>query len=249
MKHHVKSLTVFTLILSLICPIAAAANNRPSLKNTLAQSTTTNQRQAQANLLLQQGIKQANTKQLDAALQSLQQALNIYQQIKDLAGQGQTLQKLGDVYAAKKDSSKSIAAYEQSLVIARQINHRDLEARSLLNLGVVYNSLKKYDKALEFLPQSWQIAQDIKSRELQLQSLIQLLEAYKAQGNTAKLQEYQQQLATNFGNVIKYVVAFQAYSQIAVLTEQKQYQKAIELGQQVLEFFKAINLIVMIVSY
>ncbi|BAY98742.1 hypothetical protein NIES37_26940 [Tolypothrix tenuis PCC 7101] len=242
MKYHVKSLTVFTLILSLICPIAAAANNRPSLKNTLAQSTTANNRQAQANRLLQQGIKQANTKQLDAALQSLQQALNIYQQIKDLAGQGQTLQKLGDVYAAKKDSSKAIAAYEKSLVIARQINNRDLEARNLLNLGVVYNSLKKYDQALEFLPQSWQIAQNINSRELQLQSLIQLFEAYQAQGNTAKVQEYQQQLATKFGDVIKYVVAFQSYSQIAVLTEQKQYQKAIELGQQVLEFFQTNKL-------
>ncbi|MBD2209855.1 CHAT domain-containing protein [Nostoc linckia FACHB-104] len=242
MKYHVKSLTTFTLILSLICPIAAAANRNPAVKNTLAQSTTTKNGQAQANRLLQQGIKQANTKQLDAALQSLQQALNIYQQIKDSAGQGQTLQKLGDVYAAKKDSSKSIAAYEQSLVIARQINNRDLEARSLLNLGVVYNSIKKYDKALEFLPQSWQIAQNINSRELQLQSLIQLFEAYNAQGNTAKAQEYQQQLATNFGEVIKYVVALQSYNQISVLTQQKQYQKAIELGQQVLEFFQTNKL-------
>ncbi|MDZ7958609.1 MAG: CHAT domain-containing protein [Aulosira sp. DedQUE10] len=242
MNYHVKSLTLVTLILSFICPIASAANNRQALKDTLAQSTTVQNRQAEANRLLQQGIKQSNTKQLDAALQSLQQALGIYQQIKDLAGQGQTQQKLGDVYAVKKDTNKSIAAYEQSLVIARQIKNRDLEARSLLNLGVVYNSIKNYDKALEFLPQSWQIAQDIKSRELQFKSLIQLLETYSAKGNTAKVREYQQQLATNFGEVLKYVLAINSSNQMAVFNQQKQYQKAIELGQQVLEFLQKTKL-------
>ncbi len=44
MQHHLKSLTLFTLI----CPIALAANNRLALKDTLPQLTTSQNRQAES---------------------------------------------------------------------------------------------------------------------------------------------------------------------------------------------------------
>ncbi|BAY27832.1 hypothetical protein NIES2100_76580 [Calothrix sp. NIES-2100] len=242
MSYHLKSLTLFTLILSLICPVASAANNRLALKDTLAQATTNQNRQAQANKLLQQGITQLNAQQLDAALKSLQQALAIYQQIKDRAGEGETLKNLGSVYANKKKNSQAIELYQQSLVIAREIKNSDLEAENLLNLGTIHNSIKQPDQALGFLQQSLQIAQTTKNREVQFKVLPLLIEAYNAKGDPQKAQEYTQQLLTNFPGLSKYLLAFTLFGQLSAYNQQKNYPKAIEVGQQALEIFQKTKL-------
>ncbi len=52
----------------------------------LAQSTTTPDRKAEGDRLLQKGIQQYQTSQFEAAMESWQQALQIYREIKDRQG-------------------------------------------------------------------------------------------------------------------------------------------------------------------
>lgn len=241
MSYHFQSLTLFTLILSLTCPVASAASNRLALQYTVAQNTTTQtnkNRQAQADKLLQQGITQLRANQFDAATKSLEQALAIYKQIKNRGGEGETLKNLGTVYFNKKNNSKAIELYQQSLVIAREIKNRNLESENLLNLGIVHNTLKQPDKALGFLKQSLQIAQETKNREVQFKVLPPLIEAYTAKGDTKKVEEITQRLLTDFPGLSRYLLAFNLFGELSANNQQKNYPKAIESGQQALEIFQ-----------
>jgi CHAT domain-containing protein len=240
---RLQSLTL-VLVLSLICPPALAIKNSVNEENLAqaANSSPQQNRKSEADRLLKQGIKQLGIKQVDAALQSLQQALAIYKEIKDRQGQGETLKNLGNVYFNKKDNPKAIEAYQQSLVIAREIKDRDLEARNLLNLGIVYNSIKNYDKALEFLVPSWKIAQGMKDSELQFKALSQLSSTYTAKGDTAKAQIYQKEFVTQFPEVFKILETVILYGQLELYTQKKEPQKAIKFGQKALEKIRKVNL-------
>jgi hypothetical protein len=63
-------------------------NPKSKIPNSQMLAQTPDARKAEADRLLQQGIQQAQTSQFEAALQSWQQALIIYREIKDHKGEG-----------------------------------------------------------------------------------------------------------------------------------------------------------------
>jgi tetratricopeptide (TPR) repeat protein len=75
----------------------------------------------QAYQLFQQGIGQYQISQFEPALQSWQQALMFYQQIKDREGERKALGTLGLAYRALGNYAKAIDHLQQTLNIAREI--------------------------------------------------------------------------------------------------------------------------------
>jgi tetratricopeptide (TPR) repeat protein len=73
------------------------------------------QSQIEADKLLVQGEKQAQSSQFKDALQSFQQALSIYQTIGDSWGKGAVLGDLGFVYNALGDYVKELECHQQAL--------------------------------------------------------------------------------------------------------------------------------------
>ena len=154
---------------------------------------TTDASQAEGDRLLQQGYQQFETRQFPAALNSWQQALQIYRAIKNRYGEGRALGHLGYTYISLGNYAKAIEYAQQSLSIAREIKDRQGEAFTLSILGGAYISLGNSAKAIEYLQQSLGIAREIKDRQREA-FVISLLEiAYKYLGNYAKLIEYAQQ--------------------------------------------------------
>ncbi|MCL1467825.1 CHAT domain-containing protein [Argonema galeatum] len=123
-----------------------------------------NPRKVEADRLLQQGIEQFQTSQFEAALQSWQQALTIYREIKDRKVEGNALGNLGEAYRNLGDYPKAIEYYQQSLAISREIKDRQGEGTLLGNLGNAYYSLGDYPKAIEYQQQSLAILREIKDR-------------------------------------------------------------------------------------
>ncbi|MEG3849788.1 tetratricopeptide repeat protein, partial [Microcoleus sp. herbarium19] len=103
-------------------------------------------RQAEGDRLLQQGIQQYQTGQLRAALNSWEQALQIYRAIKNRQGEGNALGGLGVAYRSLGDYIKAIEYAQQHLAIAREIKNRQGEGGALGNLGGAYLSLGICDK-------------------------------------------------------------------------------------------------------
>jgi CHAT domain-containing protein/Tfp pilus assembly protein PilF len=154
---------------------------------------TRDERKAEADSLLKQGIQQFQTGQVETALQSWQQALIIFREIKDRKGEGGVLTNLGVTYHALGDYTKAIEYHQQSLAIAREIKDRKGEGTALGNLGIAYKNLGDYLKAIEYHQQRLAIAQEIKDRLGEGKALGNLGFAYHSLGNYPKAIEYHQQ--------------------------------------------------------
>ncbi|MBD2336549.1 CHAT domain-containing protein [Calothrix sp. FACHB-156] len=188
--HKIALLTLITLLTT----IGQTPINLPVIVGiTQALAQTPSSRQAEADKLFNQGIQQFQTSQFEAALQSWQQALIIYREIKDRQGEGAALGNLGIAYDALGDYPKAIEYHQQNLAIAKEIKDRLGEGGALGNLGLAYHALGDYPKAIDYLQQSLVIAQGMKDRLGEGKSLGNLGLAYYALGDYPKAIEYYQQ--------------------------------------------------------
>ncbi|MCZ8308225.1 MAG: tetratricopeptide repeat protein [Microcystis sp. LE19-98.1E] len=207
-----------------------------------AEKPPASPQQKEADRLLEQGAQQYKISQFGEALQSWEQALQIYREIKNRQGEANSLGNLGIAYGSLGQYQKAIEFYQQSLTIAKEIGDRQGEANSLGNLGNAYRSLGQYQKAIEYHQQSLAIDREIKNRQGEAASLGNLGNAYSSLGQYQKAIEYlQQQLtiakeigdrqgeANSLGNLGI------AYGSLG------QYQKAIEYHQQSLAINREIG--------
>ena len=112
------------------------------LLSTTAQAQTSQDQKTEADKLLEQGNQQFQRSQYKDAIQSWQQALVIYQKLKDRNGEANSLGNLGIAYNSLGQYPKAIEFHQQSLAIFREIGdspeerlrQRNGEANSLGNL-------------------------------------------------------------------------------------------------------------------
>ncbi|MBD2086997.1 tetratricopeptide repeat protein [Trichocoleus sp. ST-U3] len=191
MRFQIRLLSAIALLTSAATPFPP---NFPALfPTTQALAQTPDARKAEADQLLVQGIQQAQTSQFEAALQSWQQALSLYREIKNRLGEGQSLGNLGNAYRYLGDYAKAIDYHQQSLAIMREIKDRLGEGKSLGNLGNAYDSLGDYAKAIEYHQQYLAITREIKDRLGEGGALGNLGVTYKNLGDYAKAIDYYQQ--------------------------------------------------------
>ncbi|MCC3593453.1 CHAT domain-containing protein [Microcoleus sp. PH2017_28_MFU_U_A] len=152
-----------------------------------------NVRETEADRLLQQGLQQYKTGQLVTAINSWQQALQIYHALKNRLGEGKALSSLGLAYISLGNYAQAIEYSQQSLAIARELKNRDWEGLALGNLGAAHHFLGNYTKAIEYLQLSLAIAREIKDRLLEGATLATLGKAYIFLGDYAKAIEYSRQ--------------------------------------------------------
>ncbi|MEG4859253.1 CHAT domain-containing protein [Microcoleus sp. K1-B6] len=162
-----------------------------SLFPAIAQ--TTDARKAEGDRLMQQGQQQYQTSQFPAALNSWQQALQIYRALKNRRGEGGALGILGLAYLSLGNDAKAIEYSQQSLAIAREIKDRKTEGVALRILGLAYFYQGNDAKAIDYSQQSLAIAREIKDRKGEGSVLGNLGNAYYSLGDYAKAIEYGQQ--------------------------------------------------------
>ena len=163
MRPTLKSVGL-TLLLVCSTTIALCVPANMGRSSVLAQSTTTQDRKAEADRLLQQGFQQMKTSQYEAALQTLEQALSLYRAIPDLKGEAKVLGNLGVAYLSLSQYEKAIGYFEQALPIFQGVKNRNGEAMVLMNLGIAYSSMSQYEKAIGYFEQAQPIFQQIKDR-------------------------------------------------------------------------------------
>lgn len=190
-RFYQLSLITATLFLS-FSPISWGETTL-QIRNTVAQTSIIH-RKSEAETLTQTGLKQLENNQAEAAIKTFQQALTIYQEIKDRSGEGETLKNLGNAYFAGGNPTKAMEIYQQSLTIAKEIKNRDLEAKALQNIGTIYRLQENYTKAVEYLEPALLAAREVKNQEIELKALVSLGLVYDSLGNFQKVAEYYEQL-------------------------------------------------------
>ena len=78
--------------------------------------------------------------------------------VKDRAGEGITLNSLGNAYRLLGRYEKAIEYNEQALAVLREVNDRADEGLALTNLGIAYGGLGRHEKAVEYLERALTIS-------------------------------------------------------------------------------------------
>ncbi|XWK91305.1 MAG: tetratricopeptide repeat protein [Phormidium sp.] len=159
--------------------VIARSINNPQVESSLQQALSvvwseSNPRKTEADRLLQQGIEQGKNSQFEAALQSFQQALIIYREIKYRLGEGAAMGNLGVAYLGLSNYKMAINYSEQQLLISREFKDRTNEGAALVNIGIAYRNLSDYTKAIKYLQQSLAIAREIKDQQIEIKVLANL---------------------------------------------------------------------------
>lgn len=123
-----------------------------------AQETGSDERKDEADYLMDKGFRLFNSRQAQAALESWQQALKIYQDVKYKKGEIEALGYLGIAYRAVGNYEKALYYLQNQLNLIQQSQDRRDEGAALGNLGLLYHSLKKYPQAIKLQQESLRIA-------------------------------------------------------------------------------------------
>jgi CHAT domain-containing protein/Tfp pilus assembly protein PilF len=123
-----------------------------------------NNRQSEANRLLQQGFQQFNLSQFQEAIISWERALDLYRAAGNRQGEVNALENLGVAHNSLGQYRSAIEIFEQLLSVFRELGNLAGEGRALGSLGLAYFSLGQYEQAIEFHEQDIEIAREIGNR-------------------------------------------------------------------------------------
>ena len=115
------------------------------------------------NALNQIGPVQHATGNTDAAAVSLQQALELYRELGDRAGEGEALIHLGDIAAGSANSAHARDCYEHARVVAADIAAPSLEAHALEGISQCHRRDGQTGQATAALQAALEIYQRIGS--------------------------------------------------------------------------------------
>jgi CHAT domain-containing protein/Flp pilus assembly protein TadD len=176
----------FAAFLTLFATVSLSLPVRPtvvfSASPTSAQ-TPEDPRQAQAEQLYQQGIKQYQQGQLEAAIESWQKVLPIYQQLQNHQRTRAVLGTLGATYLMLGDNRKAIEFSEQFLSLAKEMGDRSSIGQAFGNLGMAYKGIGEYVKAIEFHQEALAIMRELKNRQGEGRVLGNLGSAFEGLGD------------------------------------------------------------------
>jgi tetratricopeptide (TPR) repeat protein len=121
--------------------------------------------QSEIRQLVEQGRRQQEQGQLEAALSTFQQVVTLAQRYRLRREEAIFLGKLGVIYFDLKQPQKSIDAFSQSLSVFQEIKLPQGEAATLIGLGGVYADLGQSQKALDAFNRALSIFRQIGDRE------------------------------------------------------------------------------------
>ncbi len=234
-----KARVIAPLILTLLTTAATPWWFSVALSAQPVIAPTTPTRQQQAERLLQLGIGQHKRGQFQSALELLQEALAIYQELGDRSNVANSLKSLGDTYFSLGQYQQSLEFYQQSLLIRQALRDRQGEAEALDGLSNAYLYLGQEQRAKKFEDQAQAVRRELGNPRREAAFLSNLGVASESQGqNQQAIEFHQQQLkiaqetGDRFGEANALNNLAQAYE------SQGQYQQAIELRNQQLELAK-----------
>ncbi|MEM8809881.1 MAG: CHAT domain-containing protein [Cyanobacteria bacterium P01_G01_bin.38] len=208
----------------------------------LSEASNSDPQQAEAARLLVQGVQQFQNSQYPAALETLQQALAMFQAIENRQGEVDTLYTLSVVYRTLSQYQTALEVSQQALEIAREINYPQGEASALSGLGLAYYTLGQYSQAISFHQQHLDLARATGERLDEAAAFSNLGLVHDAIGQYSQaLDLYRQAL-----EIVRDIEDRQGEADILgniglAFYSLESYQQAIEFHQQNLEITRQIR--------
>ena len=151
--------------------------------------------QSSPDTLLWAGRAQRATGNLMSALGYYEQALPIYREVGDRAGEAATLNNIGMVHDSRGERQAALDYYEQALPNYREVGNRAGEATTLNNIGGVHDSRGDWEAALGYYEQALPIRREVGDRAGEAVTLNNIGMVHDSRGDwQAALGYYQQAL-------------------------------------------------------
>lgn len=205
--------------------------------------------------LYREGVDLFKQNRYQEAIDTLNQALAIAQQLEDWDRQGRTLHYMGFIYFTLEDYPTALETYQQGLVAYRAIGdndengqlsfdsvYKDNEIGILSNIGMVYYNLGQYDRALEYHQNVLEAAQTLGNlgREREARNNIGLIYSHLGEYSLAleflqKALELRSQVVDNSG------AGSTQYNIGLVYFQLGEYNQAIDFFQQALAIVRRLE--------
>jgi CHAT domain-containing protein/1,2-phenylacetyl-CoA epoxidase PaaB subunit len=196
-----------------------------------------------ATALTQLGDDHRDRSEYEQAIAFYEQALALYREVQDRAGEGRTLTRLGQAYYALSQYKQALALSEEALAIHREVHNRRDEGITLGLLGNVYARLSQYERALALYEQALTIHRELHNRGWEGSTLRALGNAYWG------LSQYEQAIALaeqaltihrevhiRRDEAVTLVLLGQVYESLS------QYEQAIALYEQALTIHREVHI-------
>lgn len=176
------------------------------------------------------------------AIHHNEQAIQLWREVNNQTEMARAMGHLGDIYLSRDDYGKANYHYTVSLEVAEAVGARQLLANALFKLGHLNKRLGHYEKALACCQQSLAINQALGNRSGVTQSAGMMGLIYYEQGEyEAAQQAYKQvyQICQEIGDALAQAVWLSNLSEVNLYL--KQYEVALEYGQQAIDLFRRLN--------
>ena len=130
------------------------------------------------------------SKEYKKAIEAAENALILYDEIKDIKSQSEVLDLMGKVQKNTGDNVSALDFYEQSLTIVRELRIEEREGEILKKIANIHVSFGNYGKALDFYRQSLSIVQQANDDRAQSIILNNMGMVYRYTGDHDTALEY-----------------------------------------------------------
>jgi CHAT domain-containing protein len=193
MLEQVQNIIFFSTCLCLLTIISASSTDNFTVASTAPQVLAqTGSSRSEADRLLNKSVQQMQNGEYDAALESAQQALNIYREIKFSQGEGFALGNMGLIHFELGEYDKAISDQKQHLAIARSTSDRLSEAQASGNLGITYRAKGDYATSIKYHQEQLLVAESIEDTSQQGKAFSGLGNNYSSQGDYVQAINYHQ---------------------------------------------------------
>ena len=142
------------------------------LSVSIAQDSATSERQAEAERLLQQGIRQQQSGQIQDALKSWKQAGDIYREIGDSRGEANAINRCCDVEFDSGEWPPHVyVCYQIVINLQRKFSEPEEIADALGKLGAKFMAWGLSREASEFYQQQLDLARQIGNLQIEMSAL------------------------------------------------------------------------------
>jgi CHAT domain-containing protein/Tfp pilus assembly protein PilF len=181
--------TMIICMLSLI--LLPSAKTMPAVPPTQQPTPTANPTiSVNAEELYRDAYALYLTGDLQRALDKYNQALPLYRQADDRAGEAKTLNNMALCYRPLGQYEHALELYQQALTIVRELADRFTEGVITNNIGVVYSTMNRYTEALEQYEDALIMRHDVNDRLGEGSTLASIGDVYVATGQYEQALDY-----------------------------------------------------------
>ncbi|MDX2031013.1 MAG: tetratricopeptide repeat protein [Blastocatellia bacterium] len=171
-----------------------------------------------------------------------EEALRLWRQVEDRAGQSLALHGLGRLYDNLNEGNRAFDHFTQALAIRRELQDRAGEAASLAGIAAIHNNRGERQKALEIYQQVLAIRQELKERRGEAGTMHSLGLVYRGLNQRSKaLEFFEKSLAIRQEVKDRRGVA-SAFAEIGAISRQMgRFDRAFESYNQALPIFQSLE--------